>query len=192
MTVTQQVAVIYLPVYSSCDIIACMPVEDQAQTLCKACGLCCTGHLFIWAKLRPAELDHAEALGMIVFRSDPRQRGFSQPCPMWHGVCNIYTSPHYPHICRAYKCQLLKDVLGEQITLAGALEKIKQAWNLIHTLEGMLPPAAHNNFRQRFVDQLEAPANSLDADFKAKINKMLYFYAEVFGVLDLLEEPDGT
>src|SRR4030095_17126719 len=44
---------------------------SQANVLCRACGLCCTGHLFVWAKLRPAELDPAEALGLSVFRSDP-------------------------------------------------------------------------------------------------------------------------
>jgi hypothetical protein len=166
-----------------------MSSEESAQALCKACGLCCTGHLFIWAKLRPSELDQAEALGMIVFRSDPRQRGFSQPCPMWQGVCQIYTAPQYPRVCRAYKCKLLKEMLKEQISLADAQIKISQAWETIHALEPLLPPTAHHNFRQRFVEQLEAPSDSITEDFKAKANEMLFFYSEVFGVLDLFEEP---
>ena len=81
-----------------CDIIPGTNSMDQTRerdshTLCKSCGLCCTGHLFVWAKLRPAELDPAEALGLTVFRSDPNQRGFSQPCPLWNGECTIYDSP---------------------------------------------------------------------------------------------------
>src|SRR5215510_11603100 len=101
--------------------------ESPANSLCKSCGLCCTGHLFIWAKLRPSELDPAEALGLTVFRSDPTQRGFSQPCPLWNGQCTIYDSPHYPYVCRAYKCKLLKDVTSENISLPDALTIIEQA-----------------------------------------------------------------
>src|SRR5215831_2880323 len=101
--------------------------EFQASILCKSCGLCCTGHLFIWAKLRPSELDPAEALGLTVFRSDPTQRGFSQPCPLWNGQCTIYNSPHYPHVCRAYQCKLLKEVLSGKISLLEALSIIEQA-----------------------------------------------------------------
>ena len=54
---------------------------------------------------------------MEVFRSDPTQRGFSQPCPLWHGQCTIYTSPHYPRFCGTYKCQLLKKVMDETTLL---------------------------------------------------------------------------
>src|SRR5512147_3049765 len=108
---------------------------SQANILCRSCGLCCTGHLFIWAKLRPSELDPAEALGMQVFRSDPTQRGFSQPCPLWQGECTIYTSPHYPHICRAYQCKLLKEMRSETVSLPEALTIVEQTKGMIHELE---------------------------------------------------------
>ena len=101
--------------------------ESQANLLCKSCGLCCTGHLFIWAKLRPSELDPAESLGLTVFRSNPTERGFSQPCPLWQGQCTVYDSPHYPHVCRSYKCKLLKDVIAENTSLPNALTVIEPA-----------------------------------------------------------------
>src|SRR5512138_3491851 len=121
--------------------------DTQANTLCKSCGLCCTGHLFIWVKLKPSELDPAEELGMHVYRSDPTQRGFSQPCPLWQGECTIHASPHYPHVCRAYECKLRKEMLHEDISLADALEAVDQAKGMIRELEALLPASSTLGFR---------------------------------------------
>jgi hypothetical protein len=169
--------------------------EAQANILCKSCGLCCTGHLFIWAKLRPAELDSAEAFGMQVFRSDPRQRRFSLPCPLWQGQCTIYTSPHYPHVCRTYKCKLLKEVIAENTPLTDALTGIEQAKEMIHELEALLPASPNDNFRERLVTHLEALEKSdrrgdTDLEFRLKANALLGFYEKVFGVKDLIDQPD--
>ncbi len=161
-------------------------------TLCKACGLCCTGHLFIWAKLRPAELDPAEALGMTVYRSDPTQRGFSQPCPLWQGQCTIYTSPHYPRSCRAYTCNVFDDVRAENISLAHALTVIEEAKVLFREVDALLPPSPNPNFRERFVAQLEGQTDSPASEqpsqeFPEKSEALLLVYEKVFGVKDLME-----
>jgi hypothetical protein len=164
--------------------------ETKANILCKSCGLCCTGHLFIWAKLRPGELDSAEALGMKVFRSDPNQRGFSQPCPLWQGQCTIHNSPHYPRVCRAYKCKLLKKVIGDVASLSDALRTIEQAKAMIGELEGLLPASKHVNFRERLVAQLETrsgPGGPAEPEFRQKAEALLAFYEEVFAVDDLVE-----
>ena len=165
---------------------------SQGNTLCKSCGLCCTGHLFIWAKLRPAELDYAEALGMTVFRSDPTQRGFSQPCPLWQGECTIYDSPHYPHVCRSYKCKLLKEVLDENTSLPDALTEIEQAKGMIRELEALLPPSTNVNFRERLVAYLEylqaSAGENTELEFRLKADALLKFYEQVFGVDDLVEQ----
>lgn len=172
--------------------------ESQANILCKSCGLCCTGHLFIWAKLRPAELDPTEALGMTVFRSDPGQRGFSQPCPLWEGQCTIYASPHYPHVCRAYQCKLLKEVIREGTSLSNALTVIEQAKGMIHEVEALLPSSRNMNFRERLVahfeylERLEASGTqeSTEPEFQRKAAALLTFYEQVFGVDDLVEKAD--
>lgn len=169
--------------------------ESPANTLCKSCGLCCTGHLFIWAKLRSSELDSAEALGLRVFRSVPSQRGFSQPCPLWQGVCTIYTSPHYPHFCRTYKCKLLKEVIDENTLLSNALTVIQQAKGMIHELEALLPSSPNTNFRERLVAHLETlegtgAHENTDLDFQQKARALLIFYEKVFGVKDLVNPPD--
>jgi hypothetical protein len=167
-------------------------ISSPANTLCKSCGLCCTGHLFIWAKLRSAELDSAQALGLHVFRSDPRQRGFSQPCPLWHGQCTIYTSPHYPRFCRTYKCKLLKQVLDEHTRLPVALTVIEQAKAMIHEVEALLPDSPNPNFRERLVAGLEEASGQQDADheFRRKAAELLLFYEEVFGVTDVIDQPE--
>ncbi len=164
--------------------------ESQANILCRSCGLCCTGHLFIWAKLRPSELDPAERLGMHVFRSDPTQRGFSQPCPLWQGECTIYSSPHYPHVCRAYKCRLLKEMLGGDISLPGALGTVKQAKGMIHDLEALLPVSSMPNFRERLVAQLETLERQENMEFRRKAAALLEFYKKIFGVTDVVDTPE--
>jgi len=166
--------------------------EAQASILCKSCGLCCTGHLFIWAKLRPSELDPAEALGMHVYRSEPRQRGFSQPCPLWQGECTIHASAHYPHVCRAYQCKLLKEMLRADISLPDALGTIEQAKGMIHDLEALLPISSTPNFRERLVTRLESLAHQerTDQEFLLKAGALLEFYEQVFGVTDVVDKPE--
>ena len=162
---------------------------SQGNILCKSCGLCCTGHLFIWTKLRSAELDSAQALGLNVFGSDPSQRGFSQPCPAWQGECTIYASPHYPHFCRTYKCKLLKEVLDENTQLSDALMVVQQAKEMIHEVEALLPGSPNINFRARLVAQLEENENT-DLEFRRKAHALLILYEKVFGVKDLVDKPN--
>jgi len=132
---------------------------------------------------------------MKVFRSDPRQRGFSHPCPLWKGQCTIHDSPHYPHVCRAYKCKLLKQVLAESTSLPAALTRIEQAKQLIHEVDLLLPVSSNNNFRERLVARLESPEGSagpqdMELEFRRKAGELLVLYEEVFGVNDLLDHPD--
>ena len=162
---------------------------SQGNILCKSCGLCCTGHLFIWTKLKSAELDSAQALGLNVFGSDPSQRGFSQPCPAWQGECTIYASPHYPHFCRTYKCKLLKEVLDENTQLSDALIVVQQAKEMIHEVEALLPGSPNINFRARLVAQLEENENT-DLEFRRKAHALLILYEKVFGVKDLVDKPN--
>ena len=126
---------------------------------------------------------------MHVYRSDPSQRGFSQPCPLWQGECTIYASPHYPHVCRAYKCKLLKEMLGEEISLSAALATVEQAKGLILELEALLPVSSRPNFRERLVAQLESLERQQDTDleFRKKAGALLVFYEQVFGVTDVVD-----
>jgi hypothetical protein len=159
--------------------------QSDATTLCKACGLCCTGHLFAWAKLKSTELATAETLGLKVLGTAPDQRGFNQPCPLWDGECTIYTSPHYPHFCRQYKCTLLKNVMDESIPLDNALSVVQQTKEMIGELQSMLPDSANPNFRERLVRELEH--GNASAKFRQTAYRLLSVYKDQFGVKDLIE-----
>jgi len=161
--------------------------ESPATTLCKACGLCCTGHLFVWAKLRSSELDDAESLGLKVLR-EPHQRGFNQPCPLWDGVCTVYTSPHYPRFCHTYKCKLLKELINENIPLPEALNVIEQTKEMIDEVESLLPVSTADGFRERLVAHMEH--GNLDPGFRLKANALLRVFEKQFGVNDFFDKPD--
>ena len=159
---------------------------SQGTILCKSCGLCCTGHLFIWSKLRSAELDSAQALGLNVIR-EPRQRGFSQPCPLWQGECTIYASPHYPRFCHTYKCKLLKELLDESTTLPASLKVVRQAMGMIEELESLLPASPNISFRERLVARMER--EDIELEFRLKADTLLTFFEKHFGVTDFFDKP---
>ena len=161
---------------------------SEASTLCQACGLCCTGHLFSWVRLKAVELNPPEKLGLHVIRSAPRQRGFTQPCPMWNGGCTIYDSPNYPKGCDSYKCKLLRELLDESVSLPKALRVVQQTKKLIQEVDAFLPDASDLSFRERLVTQLEG--GTTDQAFQRKAQELLQKYEAQFGVNDLIVVSD--
>ena len=164
--------------------------ESPANILCKSCGLCCSGHLFAWVRLNAPELDPAQSLGLTVIRNDPRQRGFTQPCPLWDGVCMAYTSPNYPRSCRKYKCTTLRRLLDEDITLSEALPVIQETLSLIREIELLLPASSALSFRERLIthkENLEAGGEPVDSEFLSKTKILLAYYEDRFGVDDLID-----
>jgi hypothetical protein len=164
--------------------------QSAANQLCRSCGLCCSGHLFLWTKLRATELDSAEALGLKVLRSVPSQRGFNQPCPLWNGQCTVYDSPYYPHFCRVYKCKLLKKLLDGTTALPDALAIIGTTRGMIQEMEELLRDPSIPNFRERLVAELEgilAGEEHPDPEFVRKTDALLALYEEVFGVTDVVD-----
>ncbi len=166
--------------------------ESQATVLCTTCGLCCTGHLFLWAKLKSVEVETVRGLGLNVLGVEPENRGFGLPCPLWAGKCPIHTSPDYPHACRTYKCKLLKLVIDESAPLSDALAVIEQAKEMIKELKTLLPASPSNNFRERLIAHLErlnesTTLRSADLEFQRKAGELLILYEKQFGVKNLVD-----
>ena len=167
--------------------------ESPSNILCKSCGLCCSGHLFAWVRLNAPELDSAQFLGLNVIRNDPRQRGFTQPCPLWDGVCTVYSSPDYPRTCRTYKCVVLRRLLDKDITLPDALSSIQKTLVLIGEIEPLLPASSAVSFRERLItykELLESSGKELDAiewEFLRKAEILLSYYEDQFGVDDFID-----
>lgn len=168
--------------------------DSNANLLCKACGLCCSGHLFSWVRLNAPELDKIEKLGLKVIRSDPRQRGFVQPCAMWRdGVCSVYTSPDYPRSCEKYKCQVLKRLLDDDISLSDAMPILQETLALIHEIEALLPDSSAASFRERFLaykGEVESKGRDLKAqeqEFLIKAQTLLDWYIYRLGVDEFID-----
>lgn len=166
---------------------------SPADTLCVTCGLCCTGHLFFWAKLKSVEVEIVRGLGLNVLGVEPENRGFGLPCPLWDGKCPIHTSPNYPHACRTYKCKLLKQVIDAGTLLPEALDVIERTKKIIKELKILLPTSQSNNFRERLVVHLEyldelPELSSRDQDLQQKARELLLLYKRQFGVKDVFEK----
>lgn len=164
--------------------------DSSANLLCKACGLCCSGHLFSWVRLNAPELEQVEKLGINVIRDDPRQRGFLQPCPMWNGICNIYDAPEYPKSCGKYKCKVLRQLLDDDISLQDGLSIIQETLALIRKIEPLLPPSKAISFRERLIahkEELETKKADLDGEFMRKTMDLLSRYEDQFGVDDFID-----
>lgn len=165
------------------------PASD-AEALCLACGLCCDGSLFAWAKLRPGEMEPARAAGLPVFMDAPPQRGFTQPCPMLGAGCSIYTSTAYPHACRAYRCLLLKRLQNNDLSLQQALQSVAATRAAFAAFAQKLDAAGRQAgpavpMRTRLVQVLEdrpAPRALLPA-----ARRLLAEIEQVYGVMDLLD-----
>lgn len=162
--------------------------SSDATTLCRACGLCCTGHLFEWAKLKASEVKTAGKLGLQVLGSEPQQRGFNQPCPLWDGDCTIYSSPDYPDFCRLYKCSLLKRLIDGRVALAEALAVVQQTKEELGEIEPLLSGSSTENFRKRLLSDLDQ--RRADVEFQRKARALLRVYRDQFGVKDLIEPAD--
>jgi len=175
-------------------MIPAMTDQDEsnlspADVLCTSCGLCCTGHLFLWAKLKSIEVETVRGLGLNVLGVEPENRGFGLPCPLWAGKCPIHTSPDYPHACRTYKCKLLKLVIDESVPLSDALDVIEQVKEMIKEIKALLPASPSNNFRERLVAHLENPQNT-DMEFRKKARELLVLYEKQLGVTGLVDGLD--
>jgi hypothetical protein len=145
--------------------------------------------LFSWVRLKATELTPLGKLGLNVIRNDPRQRGFTQPCPMWNGACKIYHSYHYPRGCESYKCKLLRELLDESVELDQALRVVRQAQAKIRSVEKILPPSKEKSFRERVVEQLEqlrlaTKLTAVEANVRTQANSLLDFFDSNFGVND--------
>lgn len=167
--------------------------ESDANTLCKSCGLCCSGHLFSWVRLNAPELDPVEKLGLNIIRNDPRQRGFAQPCPVWNGVCTVYTSPDYPRSCKKYKCIVLRRLLDGDIPLPDASSIIQETMGLIREIELHLPTSTAISFRERLMahkEYLESKGKEHEGgemEFLRKAELLLTHYEDRFGVDDFID-----
>ena len=112
---------------------------------------------------------------------------------MWNGICTIYTSPNYPRSCTTYKCNVLRRLLDEDISLSDALSAIQETLTLIREIELLLPASSALSFRERLVtykEELESKGKeytALEQEFLQKAEALLTYYEDRFGMDDFID-----
>ncbi len=163
-----------------------------------ACGLCCTGHLFARAQLKPAEVENARGINLTVIASSSEPSiDFSLPCPHWQDKCRIYNHPHKPAVCSAFECKLLKQLNAGQVTLERALGIVKNARQLAAELETILPSGPRSSFRLllfAYIKNIEQTqiTDAIANTVRVKGGALLIMYEQYFGVTGLFNRPDES
>lgn len=130
--------------------------------LCVSCGLCCDNGMFGRVIVSQWEALKLKARGIAVVTYDDGERSFNQPCPRFeNGCCGIYKSR--PHTCRAYVCEMLKELRAGAIDAGEAqrrIDAVKAARAVVAEEAGAADPF---DYRTRITDLLERgePADTI-------------------------------
>ena len=103
-------------------------MSTGAETLCRACGLCCDGTLFTFVRLDAGESSRARSRGLAVITREDGTDSLRQPCNALEGRdCRIYADRPGP--CATFECMLLIALRAGETTLAEALPIVAEARN---------------------------------------------------------------
>ena len=108
----------------------------DGETLCKECGLCCTGVFHPMAFLyTDDDINIAKKSNLnIISTKEDKFNSFSLPCPAFDGSCSIYNER--PSVCPKHQCDLLKSTLQSITTLEDSLKIVN---NMKSHLDTFLP-----------------------------------------------------
>lgn len=137
------------------------------SALCQRCGLCCSGALFTFLPLEPAEVEATRALGVRLEERRDGRTALLLPCAMLQGsCCSAYD--RRPGRCQAYVCELGKALQRHERTHDAAQAIVDEAKDRLARLEAQLPARAECDPRSTLqrAQQLEATAPD-DARFRA-------------------------
>jgi len=167
-------------------------LQSRSENLCIACGLCCSGHLFTHANVGDDEIPAAESLELPLDKfKESGNRHFYLPCPRFTGKCSVYDDPRKPRICTIYKCDLLKALEAQKVTLEQALIEVQETKGMIEAIHAILPEDAGKNFCIEllpYLDALERADIHCDAEGDQNLVKaavLLVQYSRQFGVSQL-------
>jgi Fe-S-cluster containining protein len=113
--------------------------EDPETTLCRACGICCSGVLFSHAEVEEHELPRLARRGLPVIRPEVGLPELNLPCAA-HGPagCSIYEDR--PEKCASYACKLRGRLARGAVTLEAALATVARIKELARSVDAALPP----------------------------------------------------
>ena len=98
----------------------------EEQSICVTCGYCCDGTLFLHASLNPGERGSLPEKIEENSYTEGDKDYFRLPCKYFAGTCTIYDREK-AYVCSSYRCQLLKELADNKVTLHDALEVVREA-----------------------------------------------------------------
>lgn len=109
-------------------------LEQQLESLCLGCGMCCDGTFFECLALDQEERDIFYGLPLIAIEKDV---GVNLPCVMHNGGrCCVYRNR--PRRCVSFKCKVYVDVEAGTLQAPAAAERVSEFKRLVAELEADL------------------------------------------------------
>ena len=137
-------------------------MSEAASHLCRNCGLCCDGSMFVAVRVLPADSKQdLKALGIHV-QHKKKYDFFDQPCCAFkNSICSVYAQR--PARCRAFECQQLKRLNLGEVSREDVLEKIKEAKSKIDVIKKLLYRLGPTNPKKPLLQQYQQiTANPVD------------------------------
>jgi hypothetical protein len=117
---------------------------SPGNALCISCGMCCDGTLYQSAYMEnEQDRSLARSLGMEEMHAEGGRLRFRQPCPNFKTCCTVYDSQK-PSVCGNFRCELLKKLDKNQISLDEALMKVQQGRALQAAVHKAWPESAES------------------------------------------------
>lgn len=144
---------------------------DDSSRLCTHCALCCDGRLFDYALIAEGEEPAIRAAGLDVVEGDDGRPNFRLPCHyLSDGCCTRYETRF--HVCRSFKCELLRGVRQGEIEPATAMAVVDEAKRLLARVERHLDGPAIRSARRakmRELHDLQGSADDASREAHARI-----------------------
>lgn len=112
------------------------------SALCTACGLCCSGGLFNFAKVAEGEEERLVAEGFRMTWAGEK-RGFALPCHKLEDRCCGYYEGR-PAVCRSYRCVTLMELQDGTIDAGEAHRRVAATLEAVDKVRESVPvPDGH-------------------------------------------------
>lgn len=135
-------------------------MNQQADSLCLHCGLCCSDVLFARVELGEQSITRVcrtrwRSVSINLIERSNNSTSFVLPCGALdeQGRCRCYHER--PHTCARYQCRLLQRYEAGLVSWAKALEKIELVKNHVETLSQSLADLATDEPEAAFYLRLQ-------------------------------------
>lgn len=134
--------------------------DEQQDTPCPACGLCCNGTLYTRARVAPGEEVRIAGYGLTLKEYEDKLY-FKLPCKYLDcSRCTIYEERF--EICRSFECNLLRRFKANDIGLDEALKTVATAKELLAKVMATDPSAIKYTDRLQICSSLTEEIDRLD------------------------------